>query len=339
MMKRWLGRLFLLLLGVVLSLGVLEIVARRVARQHVRPRTDRPLYYYDPGQFRPFRDRIRSATKPPNTVRILCVGDSFTWGYNVQFDDAYPARLERLLQLLETNPRYEVLNWGVEATGTGRHRDLIRRGLAYRPDYVILGYYLNDPDPRVVPRELYPVRWSPRVRWLMDHFALARWFARRWLAMYYARAHAEYYNRLFAPDSRWYHHHVLALRRIRQTLAEHRIPWAVVIWPVMYAPFDRDRYPFQHIHARIHHLLDEMHVPYLDLLDVFRGMDPERLQTIPYVDPHPNEIAHRLAAQAIFIWGSRTLKWWPSLAPHRWVPNEHLRRLRMWERRTGVFID
>ena len=40
-------------------------------------------------------------------------------------------------------------------------------------------------------------------------------------------------------------------------------------------------------------------MPYLDLLPAFQGVDPVRMQAVPGIDPHPSEIAHRIAAEAI----------------------------------------
>ncbi len=54
------------------------------------------------------------------------------------------------------------------------------------------------------------------------------------------------------------------------------------------------------MHDRLHEALANEQVRFLDLLNDYRGRDPFRLQVIPFVDSHPNEIAHRLAAESIF---------------------------------------
>jgi hypothetical protein len=57
---------------------------------------------------------------------------------------------------------------------------------------------------------------------------------------------------------------------------------------------------YEHRHA--HELLDEfwnsIGVPHLDLLSIYDGLEPERL-TVNARDPHPNERAHGMAAEAI----------------------------------------
>ena len=44
------------------------------------------------------RDDDFTARKPKGTRRVLCLGDSRTFGYLVDQDEAYPSQLERLLR-------------------------------------------------------------------------------------------------------------------------------------------------------------------------------------------------------------------------------------------------
>jgi hypothetical protein len=81
--------------------------------------------------------------------RVLALGDSFTFGFGVSDDEAYPRRLERLLaeRLPERTP--EVVNLGAQGYATYHEIDLLRRrGLALRPDAVLLAIYHNDLEVR-----------------------------------------------------------------------------------------------------------------------------------------------------------------------------------------------
>ena len=71
-----------------------------------------------------------------------------------------------------------------------------------------------------------------------------------------------------------------------------------VIFPLLAMPLD-DSYPFEAVHGFLHSLLSERQIPFVDLRDAYRGMPNERLQAIPGKDPHPSEIAHRVAAEVI----------------------------------------
>jgi len=89
-------------------------------------------------------------------TRILTLGDSFTFGYGVEEEQAWPRRLESLLSAGGA-PRAEVLNLGVGGYGTWEAiRYLDREASRLRPDLVLLAFYVgNDPhDNR---------RWYPSV--------------------------------------------------------------------------------------------------------------------------------------------------------------------------------
>ena len=57
-------------------------------------------------------------------------------------------------------------------------------------------------------------------------------------------------------------------------------------------------YPFEKIHALVRRTCDGFGIPVLDLLDTYRGDDTAALW-VHRIDHHPDEIAHRMAAEAI----------------------------------------
>jgi lysophospholipase L1-like esterase len=91
-----------------------------------------------------FRDRDHPLAKPAGTLRILVLGDSLAWGFAVRRSDAiFPYLLERNLE--RQGLKAEVLNFGVSGYNTMQEVAMLEdRGLAYRPDLVLLAYCLND---------------------------------------------------------------------------------------------------------------------------------------------------------------------------------------------------
>jgi lysophospholipase L1-like esterase len=88
-------------------------------------------------------DRDYPYTKPPGVKRIVCIGDSFTAGYEVDLEDCFTRVVER--ELTAKGKRVEVLDAGVSGFGTAEEclyleRELIR----YAPDVVVATYYGND---------------------------------------------------------------------------------------------------------------------------------------------------------------------------------------------------
>lgn len=84
-------------------------------------------------------DRDFPVAKPENTTRIVAVGDSLTFGEGVANQDTWPAQLE--IQLDQS----EVFNLAIGGYGTDQQLLVLEEaGLAYAPDIVIVGFFVED---------------------------------------------------------------------------------------------------------------------------------------------------------------------------------------------------
>jgi len=96
-----------------------------------------------------YRERDFATPKPPGVFRIVILGDSLTWGAGLAPDERYSNLLEKSLN--ETYPvkKFEVLNFGIPGGPTIEERDILRK---YReqvqPDLIIVGFCINDPQPK-----------------------------------------------------------------------------------------------------------------------------------------------------------------------------------------------
>lgn len=157
------------LLATSLSLGALELAAGLfvgdvyIHLAGVTARTASRSYgYFLPNQRRtllfmglpPYRVTIDALglrlTKPiapekaPGVSRILCVGDSTTFGLYINDEESYPFQLQQRLEQLQPD-RYEVLNAGVGGLSIDDERYYLERvGLRLNPDVVILMFCAND---------------------------------------------------------------------------------------------------------------------------------------------------------------------------------------------------
>lgn len=76
-------------------------------------------------------------------LRILCLGDSFTFGDYVSDDETFPHMLKKLFD--EKFPgRIEVINAGVGGTTIVDQLNFLQKSLRIRPDVVVLTFYEND---------------------------------------------------------------------------------------------------------------------------------------------------------------------------------------------------
>jgi lysophospholipase L1-like esterase len=92
-----------------------------------------------------FRSPEIPAEKAPSVLRILCLGDSQTFGNGVAQEKTYPARLEALLNSRRVGGRVEVVNAGVQGYDPVQEVDLLERAAPLlAPDVVTIAIYLND---------------------------------------------------------------------------------------------------------------------------------------------------------------------------------------------------
>lgn len=90
-------------------------------------------------------DRDYPRARPPNGVRIVGLGDSGMFGWNCAQDENYLAVLEQRLRARGDGVTYEALNLAVPGYNTQLEAEMLRsRGMAYRPDLVVVGWCAND---------------------------------------------------------------------------------------------------------------------------------------------------------------------------------------------------
>ena len=306
-------RKLLLRFGAFLALTAAVIAGAEMTARFLTvppPGFDRPPYLLDPGRFRPIRERSLPGPKPPGTFRIVVLGDSYTWGAGVPFDLTYARHLEWLLNVASRR-RYEVWNLGASGATTADEVRRLPKAEALQPDLILIGYFLDDPELAPdVPPEILAVHTALKNRpgwrrWLVRHSVLYRRRAYRRWSRKLRRAQVRYIEKLYLPGSRYRRVFEENLRRFAQFRERTGIPIRFVIWPHLgFSP--NESYPFRSIHEDLTRRLQSLGFPVLDLLRVFAGMDPRRLQAVPEYDPHPSEIAHRLAAEALFEWLNKT---------------------------------
>lgn len=91
-----------------------------------------------------FRSPEIPVEKPTNTARVICLGDSLTFGHGVEERFAYPQMLQRLLAERMPQRKWEVVNTGVEGYSTFQEAEQLRRCMKYKPDLVVLLFCMND---------------------------------------------------------------------------------------------------------------------------------------------------------------------------------------------------
>ena len=145
-----------------------------------------------------FRANYPIGAKPAGTFRIVCLGDSVTFGYRVppvwperpkDYNpewQPFPMLLEKELRNANPSRRIEVFPMAVPGYTSHQGLAWLRRDIEnLQPDMVIASFGWNDASLSDAPdREAIDTRWSPvAIRWLIDHsqaFAhVTRWLRSR----------------------------------------------------------------------------------------------------------------------------------------------------------------
>ncbi len=90
---------------------------------------------------RGFRTRTWTEPKPEGVTRIVCLGDSVTFGLQVTRDEAWPAVLGARLRTSRRDPSIEVVNLGTPGYTSYQARLLVEDRLkALEPDVVVVAF-------------------------------------------------------------------------------------------------------------------------------------------------------------------------------------------------------
>ncbi len=80
-----------------------------------------------------------------DAIRVLALGDSCTFGFGVNDDDAWPNKLQQLLNAKSEGHCFKVFNAGVPAYTSFQCLQYLRNeGLALKPRVVIAQFWIND---------------------------------------------------------------------------------------------------------------------------------------------------------------------------------------------------
>jgi hypothetical protein len=165
----------------------------------------------------------------------------------------------------------------------------LERGRGYRPEQVVVFWFLNDAEP--VPERS---SWAFLARSRAVTFYWSR-LRRLFAGIFPERSFREYYAGLYADDPPGWREARAAFLRLAEACREDGIRLQVVLLPELH---ELASYPFAREHALVADFLRENGIETLDLAPAFADeSDPRSLWVAPD-DAHPNARAHRRIADA-----------------------------------------
>ena len=237
------------------------------------------------------RDREIAVQRSPAVPRIVMIGDSLTLGWGVQADDTFAKRIERLFAADGRN--IEVVNTGVGNWNTVQEvQYFLTKGAAYKPDIVVLNFFVNDAEP--VPQAHEPsifVRYCHACVFIAGRFDTIR---RQFLG---GKAWDEYYLGLFGNgDTPGWLAARDAIRRLSDYCKANKITLVIANLPELH---DVANYPFSRITDLVAEEARVDGVHFVDLLPWLKQEKSSKLW-VSAPDPHPNARAHELIAQGLY---------------------------------------
>ena len=302
--ERIIGKgLLLAVVSVVSVLAILELGLRVLPKKPTPdPMGDRSLYFYAPDA----EHEHPWSHGRTNDIRIAVIGDSFTEGVGVQLDYRYANCLERLLNMKAGLPDVMVKVFSLSGSSTFQQLSLLDEAMKWKANIVVLGICLNDMEDWANPKEL--MEWREQLMpsippsWIANILGHSRILSLLYTKEQQAaanRGEIRYYQRLYVKTYSGVGRFREAIALMNSECREAHATFVPMIFPLLSEPFQQGRYPFDFAHEAIQNRCKELHLDYLDLLPAFRNVASERVQVIPGYDPHPNEIAHRIAAETL----------------------------------------
>ncbi len=262
--------------------------------------------------------------KKPGVTRILCLGDSMTFGFGVRAEDAFCARLAGMLSE-RTGREMETINAGVPGYNAKNCLGLLRRvGRAVDPDLVLYLFVSNDLDDTLYPDERHVLYAARHPDLAASHRASSTWL---WDTGFFRMeslvggsgflGHLRLLvsgvlfgqpNVLLGDLPKWHTPFVQGLSPasmerwagFKKTLGEIRDESRRLGAKLRLAafPFGLEGYPL----VRLSEAAREAEVPLLDLSPVL-GSETDYMQRLALpLDPHPNPRGHEVIARKLEHW-------------------------------------
>lgn len=249
-----------------------------------------------------FRDRDYTLATSENTIRIIGLGDSFTYGSGIKdVNNVYLKKLEKLLNE-KKSANHEVLNFAKPGINTEEEIKILKKyALKYKPNIIILGYVLNDfSDIENKIKCKSKEHTIPFFGFWLRNFSYLYYFIETRINKLIEQGnfectYGEYLNHVFESENNR-KHNFKYFEELSLLSQENNVKLLVIIFPIIHNLQD---YPFTEAHKFVKEAGEKYGFKVIDVLPYYEDYTEKELIVNTY-DLHPNELGHELAAQLIY---------------------------------------
>jgi lysophospholipase L1-like esterase len=263
------------------------------------------------------RDVEHPLKKEDGSIRILGLGDSFTFGWGVKLEESYLKQLERRLTQ-ETGRKAEAINAGVPGYGLNHYYIYLKHtGLKYQPDVIVINYFVDD-LPMFLKEELEPYEedFPDRLQYKGGLMHRSRFynFITSAAAIIRVRNHATAVDHMRIMEVRraaWarYDHPLINkesnekialleeyLKRFKSLADSVHARLIIMFTPDISHLYHPE---YQHINAVLKRLTAQYNIPFVDMTPVFESSNDLSTYYLFPKDAHTNVRGHQAMASAL----------------------------------------
>lgn len=246
-----------------------------------------------------FRERDFDPKKPHGTYRIAVIGDSLAYGQGIREEDRFSNQLEERLND-KSRRKYQVLNFALPGANTPDELEFLTRSvLISDPDFILLQWYINDPegsDTSEAPRPLTII--PPSLR----HNSALFYLVHKELGdiqdrIGWVQSYDRYMSARFGdPNSPASLKATATMNMFIEICRNNKIPLGLVLFSESY--FNR-KSKLDFLLERMLGLCKEQGLRCVDTRNVLLPLQGDPRLWASRFDPHPSALANRLVADRL----------------------------------------
>ena len=240
--------------------------------------------------------------------RIVVMGDSFTYGQGVYpAEKRFTEQLSQLLRSEDVTNNFTVLNVGKSGDDLPQYNNSLPFILSTHPDFLLYQWFVNDMDitsfeyrqlrlklPRLISnKRLHAYLWEHSILYFLLYHRFSQFTTLSGKQKSYTDYLVEKYS---DPTQKPALLSEKFLEKLILSVKESGIPFGIVMFPSF--ALDLQDYQLKFLHDRVLDTCKKHNVDCLDLYSIYKDLPHTSLWANPF-DPHPSELAHTLAAEAI----------------------------------------